>query len=379
MIPLKYISEVLADYNGKDVSIGTLGSHSALDICRGAVEENFRTLVVCQIGREKAYDTYFHSRRIFDHDCGVVNKTLILEKFRDILELKNQKELKQERTIFVPHRSFSVYVPYSGIENDFLVPIFGNRYLLRLEERFVERNQYYLLEKAKIRSPYRFTDYSEIDRLVIVKLGEAKRSYERAFFIASSPNEYEKLSKQLINQGIITEKSLDNSTIEEFILGTHFNFNFFYSPLLNKVELLGTDSRRQTNLDGLLRLPASEQLKISKKTDIRNIEVGHIATTIRESLLEKIFKIGEDFVKVTKKEYPPGIIGPFALQGAIIPGPPSEEIVIFDVSLRVPGSPGTKYTPYSEYLWGFPVSTGRRIAMEIKEAIQENRIEDVVT
>lgn len=379
MIPPKYLSEVLTEYKGKDITIGTLGSHSALDICRGAVEEKFSTLVVCQRGREKVYEKKFRARRIFDNHCGVVKKTIILEMFRDILELKNQKELRKERTIFIPHRSFSVYVPYSGIENDFYIPIFGNRYLLRLEERFIKRNQYYLLEKAKIRSPHRFKDYSEIDKLAIVKVGEANRLYERAFFIVSSPKDYEKISRKLINQGILSEKLLENSTIEEYILGTYFNFNYFYSPLSNEVELLGIDSRRQTNLDGIIRLPAPEQLQILKKTKIRNIEVGHIATTIRESLLEKIFKLGEDFVAGTKDEYAPGIIGPFALQGVITPGPPTEDIVIFDVSLRVPGSPGTKYTPYSEYLWGHPVSTGRRIAMEIKEAIKENRIEDVVT
>jgi 5-formaminoimidazole-4-carboxamide-1-(beta)-D-ribofuranosyl 5'-monophosphate synthetase len=104
-----------------------------------------------------------------------------------------------------------------------------------------------------------------------------------------------------------------------------------------------------------------------------------LACTIRESLLEQVFDIGERFVKTCKKEYSPGIIGPFALQGAVLPGPPREEIVIFDVSLRVPGSPGTKFTPYTECRWGHPISTGRRIAIEIREAIKEGRLGEVVT
>ena len=144
-------------------------------------------------------------------------------------------------------------------------------------------------------------------------------------------------------------------------------------------ELLGIDARRQTNLDGLLRLPAKEQLKVLEHIKAQNIEVGHFATTIRESLLENIFKLGERFVEITKSEYPPGIIGPFALQGAIIPGPPKEDIAIFDVSLRVPGSPGTKFTHYTECNWGYPVSTGRRIAMEVKEAIKQDRLEEIIT
>ena len=79
------------------------------------------------------------------------------------------------------------------------------------------------------------------------------------------------------------------------------------------------------------------------------------------------------------REYPPGIIGPFALQGSVVPGPPDEEIVIFDVSLRIPGSPGTKFTHYTECRWGFSISAGRRIAMEIKSAANEHRMEEIVT
>jgi 5-formaminoimidazole-4-carboxamide-1-(beta)-D-ribofuranosyl 5'-monophosphate synthetase len=132
-------------------------------------------------------------------------------------------------------------------------------------------------------------------------------------------------------------------------------------------------------LDGLLRLPADQQLQILKYSRVKNIEVGHIAATVRESLLEKAFQIGERFVKATKEAYPPGIIGPFALQGAILPGPPTEEIVVFDVSLRVPGSPGTRFTGYTDALWGFAMSTGRRIALEIQQAAKDNRLIDIIT
>ena len=56
-----------------------------------------------------------------------------------------------------------------------------------------------------------------------------------------------------------------------------------------------------------------------------------------------------------------------------------EDIVIFDVSFRIPGSPGTFATPYSRYLYGETMSMGERIGMEIKQAVQENRLEEVVT
>ena len=46
------------------------------------------------------------------------------------------------------------------------------------------------------------------------------------------------------------------ATIEEYVLGAHVNFNFFYSPLHRRLELLGTDTRRQTNISGLANVPA---------------------------------------------------------------------------------------------------------------------------
>ena len=167
--------------------------------------------------------------------------------------------------------------------------------------------------------------------------------------------------------------------IEEFVIGAQVNFNFFYSPLTKELELLGTDIRRQTNVDGLLRLTAPEQVEVLKHDKIKYIETGHVAVTVKESLLEKAYEAAEAFVKATQQHYPPGILGPFALQGAISAGPPKEELVVFDVSLRIPGSPGTRYTPYMNYLYGKDVSVGRRIAMEIKSAVEQNKCGEIVT
>ncbi|MBR9707106.1 MAG: DUF1297 domain-containing protein, partial [Candidatus Diapherotrites archaeon] len=171
----------------------------------------------------------------------------------------------------------------------------------------------------------------------------------------------------------------DDAVIEEYIVGAQVNYNFFYSSLNDELELMGTDTRRQTNLDGLLRLPAPEQNTVLKHMEPKYIETGHITCTIKESLIEKAFEAGERFVATLKKEYPPGIIGPFALQGAVIAGPPKEEFVVFDVSMRIPGSPGTPFTPYSSYLYVNSISYGERIAMEIKQAIQENKLSQIVT
>lgn len=370
---------ILDQYAQGEITIGVIGSHSALDVCLGAKEEGLANLVVCQKGREKTYARYYSSRKMSGTDVGVVDQVMVLDRFSDVLQDEVQAKLRSMRTIFVPNRSFAVYVPYDGIERDFLVPVFGNRYLLRAEERHSERNQYFLLERAAIRTPKRFSRYDEIDRLVIVKVPEAERRYERGFFLATSPSDFEKKSAKLLEKGLISADSLNVATIEEFVVGAHFNFNFFFSPLSEELELLGVDTRRQTNLDGILRLPAGEQLAIAEHETVKTIEVGHFASTVRESLLEQAFDLGDRFVRTVKGEFPPGIIGPFALQCVITPGPPREEIVVFDASLRMPGSPGSKFTPYSEYLWRRPTSFGRRIAMELRRAVRESRLAEVVT
>ncbi|MBI2130165.1 DUF1297 domain-containing protein, partial [Candidatus Woesearchaeota archaeon] len=281
--------------------------------------------------------------------------------------------------IFVHNRYFWVYCNYRDIENKLLVPIHGTRDMVKLEERDVPQNQYYLLQKAGIRTPKLFKDPKKIDRLVIVKVAEAARGYERAFFFASNYGQYRKKTDEMLKNNVINQQALKKAVIEEYIIGAYVNFNFFYSPLTEEVELMGTDTRRQTNLDGLLRLPADEQLEVLKLVRPKLIETGHIAVTTKESLLEKIFDIGERFVKTTQKEHPPGIIGAFALQGAVAADEGKEDIVIFDVSMRIPGSPGTMFTPYSGYLHGKPMSYGDRIALEVKKAISLGKLGSICT
>jgi 5-formaminoimidazole-4-carboxamide-1-(beta)-D-ribofuranosyl 5'-monophosphate synthetase len=308
-----------------------------------------------------------------------VDEVAILGKFADLVSDDILKHLRIRNSIFVPNRSFSVYVPYDSIENRFAVPVFGNRFLLRAEERTEPRNQYELMHKAGIRTPQRFASAGEIDRLVIVKASEAQRKYERAFFFAASQEEFERKGAEMVGEGRLTEEGLRQAVIEEVITGAQFNFNFFYSPLSQEIELMGIDTRRQTNLDGLLRLPAPQQAEILKHAAVKNIEVGHIASTLRESLLEKVFWAAERLVETCKKEYAPGLIGPFALQGAITSEEGKEDLVLFDLSFRVPGSPGIAATPYTTYTYGYPVSIGRRLAQEVKQAVKQNRLSEVLT
>jgi len=360
----------------KDNTIAVVGSHSALDVCRGAKDEGFKTLVIVEKGRDKTYAKYFKTQGAL----GCVDEVLYVNKFKDILSSEIQKKLKQRNCIFVPHRSFEVYInDYDGIEKDFKIPIFGNRHLLRLEERTENPNQYDLLNWANIKFPKRFKTPRSIDRLVIVKAQQEEISFERGFFFASTPGEFEKEAKKRIKSGLISKKGLDQAIIEEFVVGTPVNFNFFYSPMSKRLELTGTDTRRQTNLDGFLRLPAVQQEAALKYLEITFKEMGHTAVTLPESLIEDAMEIGERFAKTTKEKFPPGIVGPFALQSLIRPVFPKLEIIVYDVAPRFPGSPGIASTPYSGYLFGNSLSMGRRVAIEIKEAISKNRINEVTT
>ena len=375
MITQKQISKLLEQYDKKNITIGVLGGHSALDICRGAHSHGFKTLVVAQKGREKTYEKYYKRRE----GIGFVDDVIIVNKFSDITKKNIQEELRKRNTIFIHNRYFWVYCNFKDIENKFLVPIYGTRDMVKLEERDVPKNQYFLLEKAGIRTPKIFKDPKKINRLVIVKVAEAKRGYERAFFLCSSYKDYKEKSNELINKKIIKKIGLKKAVIEEYVIGAHVNFNFFYSSLNNELELMGTDTRRQTNLDGILRLPATEQLEVLKHIKPKMIETGHYAVTVKESLLEKIFEIGEKFVAAARKFHSIGIIGPFALQGAVVAEEGKEDIVIFDVSMRIPGSPGTLFTPYSGYLYGYSISYGERIGLEIKRALEFGKLDLICT
>jgi 5-formaminoimidazole-4-carboxamide-1-(beta)-D-ribofuranosyl 5'-monophosphate synthetase len=365
LISLEQVAAIVGDYDLKNVTVGTIGSHSALEIMDGAKDENLKTICICQKGREQPYRRF---KRLAD-------EIILLDKFSDILYAENQEKLRQFNTIMVAHRAFTAYLGYDNIENDLKVPVFGNRLLLRAEERTAPKNQYYLLEQAGIRHPKIYHKASEIDGPVMIKVQEARRKLERAFFISSSYEDYEKKSKQKIEQGLVTKQDLDRATIEEYVPGTYFNLNFFVSPLTGETEFLGIERRLQTNIHDIVSLSARQQMEID--VQIQNIEVGHTPASIRESLLEKVFEMGDRIAVAARKEYPPGIIGPISLQSIVTV---DLDFVVYDVSLRVPGNPIMATTsPYTKYYYGYTMGVGRRIAMEIKKAIWQRKLPDIVT
>ena len=168
---------------------------------------------------------------------------------------------------------------------------------------------------------------------------------------------------------------MENASIEELAIGAYLNFNYFHTPISDQVDFIGIERRLQTNLHDFNALPAKQQLEMD--IELQNIEVGHTPASIRESLLEKVIKMGDKFVKAVKKEYAPGIIGPFSLQSVITK---DLEFIVYDVSLRVPGNPIVATTsPYTKYQYGQSFGIGRRIAMELKRAQEEDKLDQIVT
>ena len=363
MIKRSEIQKIIKKYS--DLRIGVLGSHSALEVMDGAKDEDFQTTVLCQKGREAPYQRFGR----------IADEIIILNKFKDMILPKIQKKLRETNTIIIPHRSLTAYLGYKPIENSFKVPIFGNRKLFQAEERDHKKNQYYLLKKAKIKYPRVFKNPKEINKPSIVKVQEKNRKLERAFFTVSSYSDYKKKSEEKIKQGLISKKDLAKASIEQLAIGTYLNFNYFYTPISEHVDFIGIERRLQTNIHDFNALPARQQLEMN--IDLQNIEVGHTPASIRESLLEKVISMGDKFVRAVKKEYPPGIIGPFSLQSVITK---DLEMIVYDVSLRVPGNPIVATTsPYTKYQYGKTFGVGRRIAMEIKKAKDEDRLDEIVT
>lgn len=365
--------------------VATVGSHSALDVADGAVTEGFTSIVLAQAGREATYARYFRTARAPDgsRSRGCVDEVWTYPRFADLAAPDSQEKLRRRGALLVPNRALSSYVPLDVIENELRVPIVGSRKLLRIEERTERENYYSLLEAARIPFPRAIPNPAAIDRLAMVKLPHATRRLERGFFTAASPEEYRAKVERLTARGTVAPADLANARIEEYVLGPVFNFNYFFSPLVPRtegLELLGVDERRESNLDGLVRLPAAQQLELSETDRIPEYTVvGHGTLTVRESILEEAFQLGERFVDASRASAPPGILGPFCLQTCI---DHDGHLTVFDVAARIGGGTNVHLGlghPYGNALWRSPMSTGRRVALELRRALEQGRLSEVVT
>ena len=355
------ILKILDEYDKEDITIATLGSHTSLHILKGAKKEGFKTAIVCEKGREVPYQRF-----------KVADEYIIVDKFSDIVNEEVQAQLKEMNSIVIPHGSFVAYAGLDRIENDFYVPMFGNRDILRWEaERDLERQ---LMLESGIRMPLKYDQAEDIDRAVMVKFPGARGG--KGYFVASSKEEFDQKINNMLERKWIEEEDIPKAHIEEYVSGTNFCIHFFYSVLNDEVEVLGMDSRFESNIDGLVRIPAKDQLDIG--LDPSYVITGNHPVVMRESLLPQVFDIGDQLVEAAKELVKPGMNGPFCLQTMCTD---NLEIVTFEMSARTDGGTNTfmNGSAYSYLLFDEEMSMGQRIAREIKNALTEDKLEDLIT
>lgn len=344
-----------------------MASHSALDVFDGARDEGLGTVAICKPGRDIIYKALNRLIELY----------IDLRDYKEMLDPELQNRMKELGCVIVPNRSMAVYVGYDGIERSLDVPVFGNRKLLRWEERTGEANYYRLFDESGVRRPRLYPDLDEVDGPVVLKVQEASRQQERAFIYAVDREDLRNKVRAALSSGLISEHGLRSAVAEELVLGAHFNVNYFYSVVHRRLEIVSIDRRIQSNVDGLTRLPARVQMGL----DVRHsmIEVGHVPCTIRESVLNECYEVGSKVLEASRKLEPPGLIGPFTVQLFVTP---ELRTVAYDFAPRIGGGTNAHMGIGGNYskLWlGRSVSMGRRIAMEIRESIEQGKLSDVLT
>jgi 5-formaminoimidazole-4-carboxamide-1-(beta)-D-ribofuranosyl 5'-monophosphate synthetase len=172
-------------------------------------------------------------------------------------------------------------------------------------------------------------------------------------------------------------------TIQEYVLGTRYYLHYFYSPIKQDgyrvsdgcLELMSMDRRDESNIDEMYKLGAAEELK--KLGHFPTFVVtGNIPVVIRESLLPKVFEMGEKVVERSEQLFG-GMIGPFCLECIVTD---KLEFKVFEISSRiVAGSnPFISGSPYSDLVEP-GMSTGRRISREIKMSRDNDQMDVVIS
>ncbi|HUT06761.1 MAG TPA: formate--phosphoribosylaminoimidazolecarboxamide ligase [Nitrosopumilaceae archaeon] len=339
-------------------AIATLGSHCALQVLKGAKDEGIKTILVCEKKREKLYRRF-----------PFIDELILVDSFVEVLDQKSQKSLEQSNAIIIPHGTLIAQMSSEQIES-IKTPIFGNKWILRWESDREKKEE--LMREAKLPMPKKVSNPNEINNLVIVKRQGAAGG--KGYFIATSEEDYNKKRTELINQGIISKD--ESLYIQEYAAGVLAYLQFFYSPIKEELEFFGADQRHESDIEGLARIPAEQQMKNNKVPSFNVI--GNSPLVLRESLLDEVYTMGENFVEAAKRTVAPGMNGPFCIEGVY---DENAKFTSFEFSARIVA--GTNIymdgSPYYSLLYNEPMSMGKRIAREIKNAGETNQMDKITT
>lgn len=340
------------------VSVATLGSHCALQVLKGAKDEGLKTILICEKKREKLYARF-----------PFIDEFILVDSFTEILDNKCQSVLEKNNSVLIPHGTLIAQMSSKQIES-IKIPIFGNKWILRWESDREMKEK--LMREAKLSIPTPISNPSKITNLVIVKRQGAAGG--KGYFLATSEDDYNKKRNQLILDGIISKD--EPLYIQEYAAGVLAYLQFFYSPLKEEIEFFGADQRHESDIEGLARIPSEQQLKGNKVPSFNVI--GNSPLVLRESLLDEVYSMGENFVEASKRLVRPGMNGPFCIEGVYNE---NAKFTAFEFSARIVA--GTNIymdgSPYMSLLHNEPMSMGKRIAREIKLAEKSKQIEKVTT
>lgn len=338
--------------NIKDYKIATLGSHTALQILKGAKDEGFETICICEKGKERPYISY-----------GVADQIITVDSFKDYFSIEDQ--LIKQNAIIVPHGSFVAYIGPSKMM-DVKAMHYGTKAILDWESDRTKERQWLL--DANIKLPKVFKTPEEIDRPVIVKFHGAHGG--KGYFIANSAKEfYERYEAYKDKEGH------DKYAIQEYVVGVPVYTHYFYSALTGELEVMGFDKRYESNADSIGRIAAKDQVDVDIRTTYTI--TGNVPLVVRESLLPEIFEMGQRVVDASKKLVDGGLFGPFCLEGII---DPELNYSVFEISARIVAgtNPYINGSPYTWLKYNEPMSTGRRLARDIKMAIEQDKLASVL-
>ncbi|MBP9718029.1 formate--phosphoribosylaminoimidazolecarboxamide ligase [Candidatus Gracilibacteria bacterium] len=333
----------------KKYKIATMGSHTALQILKGARDEGFETICICQKGSSKPYESY-----------RVADKIIEIDSFQHFFQV--EKELMAQNAIIIPHGSFVSYLGWQRVQ-ELKCLHYGTKAILEWESDRTKERQWLLSAGLKLPAVYKHPD--DIDRPVIVKFHGARGGL--GYFIANTPDEFYESMKRYPKE--------KDYAIQEYIVGVPVYCHYFYSRLTGELEIMSFDKRYESNADSIGRIAARDQL--ATKINTSYTIVGNSPLVIRESLLPQLFEMGENVIKASREFVDGGLFGPFCLEMIV---DKDLNFYVFEISARIVA--GTNLyiegSPYTQLRYDVPMSTGRRIARDIKEAIAAGKIEKVL-
>ncbi len=330
--------------------VATLGSHSALQILKGARDEGLPNLVIATEGRDALYRRY-----------DFVDEVLVIAEYSRFEDLED--DLAKRGAIVVPHGSFVAYLGRETNER-MRVAYFGNKAVLRWEgDRGLQRDW---LSHAGVPMPAEYSSPADVDEWpVMVKHHGAAGG--AGYFLAGSRDALERGLRQF---------GAERYSIQHYVVGVTLYIHYFQSVMRDRMEILGMDRRYETNVDALGRLPHDAQVEVRPSPSY--VVVGNSPLVLRESMLEEAYRMGEQVFAASQELIDPrGIWGPFCLETIITP---DMRFHVIEISCRIVA--GTNMfvdgSPYSTLYFDETMSTGRRIARELAEAARAGRLAEVV-